>query len=179
MFCANIKTDDVLSEKESIKNWDATKNVTYKFVVTELTGDSNLDSGKISIDGYGTFDSTRQGILLSKKESDGHRILVSLSNFIDNVNDYNTTYNNTFVSYSLKSLRRGEVYRYGIILYDEDGNSTAVKYIGDITIPSFKDSPTFKFYHHRLVVRPLGIRFTVNLPEGIKKYEIVRCNRDA
>lgn len=182
MFCANIKTDDVLSEKESIKNWDATKNVTYKFVVTELTGDSNSDSGKISIDGYGTFDATPRGYTFSESESNGRReVNIDLSDFIDEVNDTNNTYNNTFVSYSLKSLRRGEVYRYGIVLYDEDGNSTAVKYIGDITTPSFEDSPTFSFSatHRRLVVRPLGIRFTVNLPEGIKKYEIVRCNRDA
>ena len=82
----------------------------------------------------------------------------------------------------MKSLRRGELYRYGIVLYDDKGNTSSVKWIADIRVPSMYTPGFNTFVSHGdgkdLIVRPLGIQFTVtNLPSQVVGYEIVRVNR--
>jgi hypothetical protein len=80
------------------------------------------------------------------------------------------------VSYSLKSLRRGERYRYGIILYDKYHNATAVKHLVDVIVPAI---PTFDVKNGVLHVHPIGIRFSISgLPKDAVAYEIVRCGKD-
>ena len=48
----------------------------------------------------------------------------------------NISYNDVFVSSIMKSLRRDEVYRYGIILYDKNGRRSDVNWIADIKTPT-------------------------------------------
>lgn len=85
-----------------------------------------------------------------------------------------------------KSLRRNELYRYGIILYDKSGYASPVKWIADIRTPNLYDKYFYTFISHYkvenecydLAARNLGIAFKVsNLPEGCTGYEIVRCKR--
>lgn len=82
-----------------------------------------------------------------------------------------------------KSLRRNELYRYGIILYDKSGNASPVKWIADIRTPNLFDEYFNTFISHYnqsydLASLPLGIAFNVqNLPKGCTGYEIVRCAR--
>lgn len=45
------------------------------------------------------------------------------------------TYNNIFTSSLLRSLRRGEKYKYGIVYYDKYGRRSDVIALGDITMP--------------------------------------------
>lgn len=89
-------------------------------------------------------------------------------------------------TYLLKSLRRNEIYRYGIVLYDKYGQASPAKWIADIRTPNISD-PQFNIFtsntvvngvRYELVVRNLGIQFNVsNLPEGCVGYQIVRCAR--
>lgn len=96
---------------------------------------------------------------------------------IDNTPDkpYVTQTENTVnpINYN-KSLWHDEIYRYGIVLYDEYMNASPVKWICDIrTTPQYNDD-----LGGTNVKKIIGIRFTVsNLPEKCKKFEIVRCNR--
>lgn len=87
-----------------------------------------------------------------------------------------------------RSFRRGEVYRFGIRLFDKQGNATSVKWIADIMMPELKTrtvtlaSPSSKTVNQLLeesecdictlttelssgdiFVRDLGIEFQVNL----------------
>lgn len=88
--------------------------------------------------------------------------------------------NNSWIT---KSLRRNELYRYGIILYDSTGSPSPVKWIADIRTPNLYDPHFNTFISHYndmydLASIPLGIAFNVrNLPEGCTGYEIVRCQR--
>lgn len=88
--------------------------------------------------------------------------------------------NNSWVT---KSLKRNELYRYGIILYDSTGSPSPVKWIADIRTPNLYDKYFNTFISHYnnmydLASIPLGIAFNVkNLPEGCTGYEIVRCQR--
>lgn len=95
-----------------------------------------------------------------------------------------------------KSLRRGEIYRYGLVLYDKYGTAWPVKWIADIRTPELRynsnDSDTVNANSCPLIKETegqtyqyvsLGLRFDIKLPEELKKhftkYEIVRCNRTA
>lgn len=89
-------------------------------------------------------------------------------------------------TYLLQSLRRNELYRYGIVLYDKYGQASPAKWIADIRTPNITD-PQFNIFtsntkvngtRYELVVRNLGIQFKVsNLPAGCVGYQIVRCAR--
>ena len=150
-------------------------NVSWKFIVAEITGDAS----RIGNNDYyfGRHGSKAEGIVINDNaeftnkvpvayvKSDGtlagHHT-VDASDFFD-THVKNSSYANPSVSYYLKSLRRNELYRYGIILYDDKGNSQV---------------PGQQGVYEDLVVRPLGIEFEVsNLPEGVVAYEIVRCGR--
>lgn len=77
-----------------------------------------------------------------------------------------------------KSLQRGEIYRYGIVLYNENGIKSAAKWIADIKVPSAQENNFVKYENGELKYYAAGIKVTVNnLPESCSGYEIVRCER--
>ena len=91
--------------------------------------------------------------------------------------------NNTWL---IKSLRRNEIYRYGIVLYDKYCQASPVKWIADIRTPNVTEkgfelmssNTIVNGKRYELVIRNLGIQFMVkNLPEGCTGYQIVRCAR--
>lgn len=86
----------------------------------------------------------------------------------------------------IKSLRRNEIYRYGIVLYDKYCQASPVKWIADIRTPNVTDegfqlmssNTIVNGKRYELVIRNLGIQFMVkSLPEGCTGYQIVRCAR--
>lgn len=86
----------------------------------------------------------------------------------------------------IKSLRRNEIYRYGIVLYDKYCQASPVKWIADIRTPNVTDegfqlmssNTIVNGERYELVIRNLGIQFMVkSLPEGCTGYQIVRCAR--
>lgn len=85
-----------------------------------------------------------------------------------------------FMASEKKSLRRGELYRYGIILYTNNGSHSDVKWIADIRVPEVYEKGFYPFEveNEKLYGVSLGIKFNVrNLPDSVTSYEIVRCNR--
>lgn len=75
-----------------------------------------------------------------------------------------------------RTYARNEVYRFGVILYDEEGNKSSVKWIADIKMPDYFNSsindPTIKDYiedgtSECVNVNNLSVRFT---PINIDKY---------
>lgn len=86
----------------------------------------------------------------------------------------------------MKSLRRNEIYRYGIVLYDKYCQASPVKWIADIRTPNVTEkgfelmssNTIVNGKRYELVIRNLGIQFMVkSLPEGCTGYQIVRCAR--
>lgn len=87
-----------------------------------------------------------------------------------------------------KSWARGEVYRFGITFYNNKGQQSFVKWIGDIRIPEAQDDPTYILAEYQPVtanagityVKSIGIEFeidTTNLPSDITGWEIVYVER--
>lgn len=90
------------------------------------------------------------------------------------------SHNDAITSSCIKSLKRGEVYRYGIILYKNNGTRSDVVWIGDIRIPG----PDIVKLNYDYTTQQIGIEFTLNeafkdfaTNNNICGYEIVRCQR--
>lgn len=93
----------------------------------------------------------------------------------------NPTHNDAVTSSCIKSLKRGEVYRYGIILYKEDGTRSDAIWIGDIRIPGPDVIPLTNGENGTYQI---GIEFVEEADffsfaetNHICGYEIVRCQR--
>jgi len=92
--------------------------------------------------------------------------------------------------YNYTSLRRDELYRFGIVLYNNKGGHSSVFWIADVRTPSVYSDGAYTFDvkdDGKLYVYPLGIEFHVSIDRinsdisnsgyQITGWEIVRCNR--
>ena len=104
----------------------------------------------------------------------------SQSKYYSSICDVNTitdaTYNYSYASSYLRSLRRNETYRYGVIFYTNKGERTPVMWIDDIKVPNESVIPSTVFENNKLYAQPIGIEFKISL-ENTKyvQYQIVRC----
>ena len=188
----------------------AGKHIDWRFVVTQISGDGNtdentnttfndsssnildlydkrIDSKKIKLN-----NSTKIPIRNINGDSNGafkkyyinsHGEFVDAGKIKDSNLYKNASYNDPIVASNLKSLRRGELYRYGIIFTDSLGNKSNVKWITDIRVPGLyiNGFNTFEAggINTELGINVLGVEFKLHdLDEyDIVQYEIVRCNR--
>lgn len=182
--------------------------VDWRFVVADLDGDTcktditkELLDGQPNHDPIGTYfnmQSLKNGrtanldsmVMAYIKPDKLVPISIDLTNNVkkSSVDTVQNNYSDPYITYAVKSLKRDEVYRYGIVLYDKYGNASPVKWIADIRTPDMH-TPGFETFISRqllndnvheidLATRPLGIEFRVhNLPSDCKAFEIVRCNR--
>jgi len=81
------------------------------------------------------------------------------------------TYNNIFTSSLLRSLRRGEKYRYGIVYYDSYGRHTNVIPIQNgndksIEVPEISaNNPLVSINNGHLVANVCGVEITIPQPQ--------------
>lgn len=168
-------------------------NIEYRFVVSDLIEDSTPASlsGNLVEDfslNSKAFSSSSLPLhyinSTGNKQSAGDIKLPNSSNRIIN-------YSNSEIETLVKGYQRDEIYRFGIVFYNESNLPSPVHWIADIRTPSMNDAgyETFEMGksvslgstttgNMQLVTHPLGIQFTVkNLPAGVTGYEIVRCER--
>ena len=95
--------------------------------------------------------------------------------------DEKLDYNDMFSSSLLRSLKRDEVYRYGVVFFNKYGSRTNVQWIADVRTPSIAE---FDLLDTDGNPQPIGIYFTIkNNSTFINKnnfvgYEIVRCDKN-
>lgn len=162
------------------------KNVSYRFITTILVEDSST-SAKAPVLGFNeefTFNSPAYNLssLPVSYESGDKSSTISLTAGSKIFN-----YSNTEIDSKVKGYQRDEIYRFGIVLYNKYNMPSPVHWIGDIRMPSARDSAFDLFrtsesnqYGDSVAVttKPLGIEFDVrNLPDSVTRYEIVRCER--
>lgn len=95
------------------------------------------------------------------------------------------SYSDPITSSNFPSLRRGEIYRFGIIFNSITGESSPVKWIADIRVPDMC-IPGFETFMNGMgnidmAALPIGIEFTLHdiTNPNIYSYEIVRCDRSS
>ena len=107
---------------------------------------------------------------------------------------YNSDYSNINIEIPYTGYQRDEVYRFGIVFFDNKGRQSNVKWIGDIRFPYYGDSytpgvgevgpsnyhPSF-YYGGKTYGRALGISFNIDststVSQGAVRYKIVRAER--
>ena len=155
-------------------------NVSYHFVTApiKLTDESSQRS---SIDPFMNTSSVVMGsVKLSAPGDNGFNITHSFS---DGNKQRIPNYADPTIAAELTGYNRDEVYRFGIILYNDKSLPSPVFWIGDIRFPHAQQCPPFAKTRNTsgdYIVEgsALGIVFYVNnLPEGTTAYEIVRCDR--
>lgn len=87
-------------------------------------------------------------------------------------------YADPYIASHFRGYQRDEIYRFGIIFYNNKSLPSPVYWIGDIKMPHAEQSAPFQIESGTLYGKALGIRFVVrNVPNGAVAYEIVRCDR--
>ena len=92
----------------------------------------------------------------------------------------NVSYNDIFGSSLLRSLRRNDKYRYGIVYYNKYGARSNVVKIKDINTNRYPQfSKSFDYNNGELVAHPVGVEIVVRIPQNkdIVGYQIVRCEK--
>ena len=87
----------------------------------------------------------------------------------------NVSYNDMFGSSLLRSLRRGETYRYGVVYYDKYGARSEVYKVADVDIPLQGADLVYKDGD---VVNAVcaGAKFEIHRPSSdVVGFQIVRC----
>lgn len=81
-----------------------------------------------------------------------------------------------------RTYLRGEVYRFGVRLFDNKGRASSVKWIADIKIPDWNSNENITFGDGTYNYKRYTIKFTpkntnTSYWDNVDKYEIVQCKR--
>lgn len=192
--CINPSNVDILSSAEYCyagaygKRGGVGPNVSYEFVYAET----------VPSDSYAQNVTICKNVELNATATSAKTYILNESgSVIDTIPASNQTmgipnYSNPYVCANYLGYQRDEIYRFGIIFYNNKGIPSPVHWIGDIRMPSAEDgwdTPIRPFHSGKysysynepveLVAYALGIKFTINnIPSGVVSYEIVRCDRN-
>jgi hypothetical protein len=161
-------------------------NISYNFHLEPFTLDSGVSDGIPTVSNNPDY--------------------VLTHNFNDGYGTYeNTTYSNfasPFLSGLMRGYKRGETYRFGLVLYTKKGEATFVNFIGDIKFPDISEEngtetipgtgikywPTCTIANITVPITTigysLGIEFNIDfsscplLESQIESYQIVRVQRE-
>lgn len=177
------------------------KNISYQFIQVNLAEsslssewDNNLNVGKLKY--YAGHDLNKSTVnKVYGCNSKGETITIDFND----LNIVLPNYAGNSIQSRLLSYQRDEIYRFGIVFYNNKNIPSPVHWIGDIRFPSadmnINDNLSFRPFVSNnstsngtsdniktngveLISRPIGIEFTVNnIPEDAVAYQIVRCRR--
>ena len=166
------------------------KNVSWRFITTDIP----LDSFKTVDSQHPPKVESDQTTPLYYLKRNGNSIVtenagVNTDHVLADHNVFANSkleYGDIFTSSIFRSLRRDEVYRYGIVLYDKHGTRSDVQWIADIRTPSEREFPSVRLdqssvQNRQVYARPIGIQFSIHDidTENISAYQIVRCAKTA
>lgn len=149
-------------------------NVEYSFVKTQLI------ESTYSINGGGLRNEVGMSSVLTRVDEVG----------IQDISDNTILYKDTdygrimqkneadpIIASRYRGYQRDEIYRFGIVFYNDKFIPSPVLWIGDIRFPDQDDCPILAALGVLYTV-PLGVSFKVkNMPIDAVAYEIVRCDR--
>lgn len=164
-------------------------NISYRFVTTDLIESDNTPSvdeegNKLLAYNMELSASKRVDATIKLKcPENGQTVYIYNNDNTSRIRNYSDPfYVSNFLGY-----QRDEVYRFGIVFYNQKNIPSPVHWIGDIRFPSgdIEGYEPFTFAdtvdgtgNYELISHPLGIVFYVqNLPTDVVAYEIVRCDR--
>ena len=160
-------------------------NVSYRFTYYPVILDTN------DLSSEGSYSLTLNSLSLKSNNSTKQSKYLDDDSLTDTITEldkvlqenfsnksYISSYANPLFSTYLKGYMRDEIYRFGIVFYNEKNQASPVHWIGDIRMPWAGEHAAFYHQSTYLEGRALGIEFDIrNIPEGVTRWEIVRCDR--
>jgi len=168
-------------------------NVSYKFTYHDLRGDSFMTAPYLNfpnfLKNYNTLNAPFVTNLVTSAGSVNFGT-PPLSGFNHPIQGWGG-YKNPLKSTIYDGYARGEVYRFGVVFYNNKGQESFVNWIADIRIPEpwegvidgseYADLSTYEddgLGDKRILTRSMGVEFTFqNLPANITGLRIVRVER--
>lgn len=152
MFAANVKDDTI------IKNLTIDKS---SIDIQQITFDVLLDNGYKSLPFTKPITETDDVPAIAN---------TNLYNYIQsrNINPLivKNTYDDIFTSSLVRSLRRGETYKYGIVFYDKYGRRSDVRPLGDVQVQGVNENATFSVSELGIVkAKPIGVKIKLPTPK--------------
>jgi hypothetical protein len=168
MFCGNVKDDTIIRDVTVTPRGDTAP---YHLVCAKINLANNID-GCIPDHGTDSFVDTEDFNYTNYFESKDVNPALAKAN-----------YENIFTSSLLRSLRRGEEYRYGIVFYDKYGRRTDVTKIADVTVPEPEfyggSQATKKIFdidgNGHLFANSVGVEFKIPEVKGASAKDIIGC----
>lgn len=164
MFCANVEDDTIIKDVH-IQYGDMKPVYTSVTLAKNCNGGipqipTDLFSDEVYIEDYPIENVTPQA---------GSPLTYYFEDRGVNSELVHSTYNDMFTSSLLRSLRRGEAYKYGIVYYDKYGRRSDVISLGDAVEiedinPLKPQSVPFTFSGGTLTAQPIGMKITLPQP---------------
>ena len=175
MFCANIKDDTIIRDAkipESYYNDQNRLSITKANVILSEKIEGDIpdpgDTKYVESQEYNQLEHIQKG----QKENITETVQDYLQQRGINPNDVTASYTNIITSSLLRSLRRGEIYKYAIIFYDKYGRRTEVMNLGEIDTPEYEESRPFTCTD-KLVAHPIGVN--IKIPQITNASDIIGC----
>ena len=153
------------------------KNIKYEFTTIDMVGNKAFDS-QTAAPNHVTIDSNAPltaPLYKGKLQKDGTPEPIYVDNQLGNMAGHWAHMNYT-------GYARGEIYRFGLVLYDLKGVPKFVEWIGDIKFPDVSDGyPLQRMINGEAVLQQLGIKFSIDvssIADQISGYSIVRLERN-
>lgn len=170
MFCGNVKDDTIIKGLELKDYYSETG--WYKLIHADIILAENSNGRIPQLPANAPITQLPVNDPITRSN-----ILSYIKQRMVNPEAVQATYNNIFTSSLLRSLRRGETYKYGIVYYDKYGRRSDVQKLGTIDTFEMDEDPTFKVEDGILYARPIGVQ--INLPQiqgnDINPEDIIGC----
>ena len=168
-------------------------NVSYKFTFHDLRGDSFMTAPYLNFPNFLKNYYTLNAPFITNLVTSAGTVnfgTPALDGFYHPIQGWGG-YKNPLKSTIYDGYSRGEIYRFGVVFYNDKGQESFVNWIADIRIPepwegiiSGSDYADLSSYEDdglgdkRIVTRSMGVEFTFNnLPANITGIRIVRVQR--
>lgn len=168
-------------------------NISWRIVVNKTPGECNAYISSLIqqyIKQEVSFDNTKRYVFENKLHINSENPFEESYNILDywknqgidvHMSEFEEiNCDNIYISSLSRSLKRDEVYRYGIVLFDKYGSRSNVQWIADIRTPNINICPLMDGSY----ANTIGVEFTLSsefkqnlIKKGIVSYEIVRCEK--
>lgn len=150
-------------------------NIEYEFVTTDIKLSKQQQQERLDQDC--TMDVPSEyisSITIDKQASSSEQVILD-----DYSKSYMTpNYADPYFDANFRGYQRDEIYRFGIVFYNDKSIASPVFWIGDIRMPHSSQMPPFVYENKTLIGKALGVEFKVkNMPKEAVSYAIVRCDR--
>lgn len=176
MFCGNVQDNTIITDAYIPDAYKSdNKKITLTTTKVQLSQQGNI--GQIPNPGNTLYsEQANFNILVNNTGDSASSVTTTVTEYLRqrgiNPQNVKASYKDIITSSLLRSLRRGESYKYAIVFYDKYGRRTDVLPLGDAEVPEYGDNSLaqpFTYSNNQLTAHPCGVN--IKIPQIIDKDE--------